>query len=232
LDQYPTNWSFYGFIREDSNKRVFYRISGNEPDKMILNLNIELNDTINVYSLLNFENNLFYNMDYYVYAIDSIMIGDSYKKQYHMGSVEGGLGLSEWIDGIGGTSGMLHNWNGYVGGDGFELLCFTENDTLKYMNPSFNSCYVATGLENKIDENIVVNIFPNPVTNVSTFKIVGMNIKDGVILNLYNSLGKKILTKINITEFQIFRNEIPSGIYFYCIYSKSENIGSGRIIIN
>jgi hypothetical protein len=41
LDQYPTNWSFYGFIREDSNKRVFYRISGNEPDKMILNLNIE-----------------------------------------------------------------------------------------------------------------------------------------------------------------------------------------------
>ena len=232
LEEYPAYWSFYGFIREDSAKRVFYRISGNEQDKMIYSMNIELFDTVNVYSLINFENNLFYNMNYFIDSIDSIMIGNSYKKRYHMAIVEVPYGLTEWIDGIGGTSGMLHNWDGSVGGDNYLLLCYTENDTLKYMDPFFNSCYVATGLENKIDKNIDVNIFHDPVNDVSTIKIIGLENGNGVKIDLFNSIGKKIKTKTNITEIQISHNELPSGIYLYCIYRNSEKIGSGKFLIN
>jgi len=110
LEEYPTNWSFYGYIREDTSKRVFYRINGNEPDKIIYDFNIDLYDTVNVYGLQNYEDNWFLNMDYYVYAIDCMMIGDSYRKRYYMAGVE--AGVNEWIEGVGGTLGILRNWNG------------------------------------------------------------------------------------------------------------------------
>ena len=236
FDESPVNWTPYGFIREDANQKVYYRIDSNDPEKLIYDFDIHLHDTINVYSLYDYSSRFYHNMNYYVNSIDNIMIGGTYKTRYRMCILYSFGGYSpevnQWIEGVGSTSGILHNYNNYSGCNMFYLLCYRENGILQYQNPSFPSCYIVTSIENKTNTNISITIFPNPFTNFSTFKVNGIFTGDGIEIDFYNSMGKKILTKSDLIEFQISKKDFPSGIYFYTISNKKEKIEVGKIIVH
>jgi hypothetical protein len=234
LEENPVNWSPYGFIREDSSKKVFYRLNGDDTEKLMYDFNVQLHDTIHVYGLYDYSTGDFWEMDYFVDSIDNVMVGGVLKKQYHMFYVsQWGMGteVNQWIEDVGSANGVLRNYNGYVGCNWFKLLCYKKNGILQYMNPNYNSCYLVTGIDNLKNLVLGVTISPNPVTNISTFKISGLEKSDGISINIFNSIGKTILTKRNTMEFQINKNDFPAGIYYYNISNKSGIIGSGKIIV-
>jgi len=132
---------------------------------------------------------------------------------------------------MGSMSGMLHNMMG-LGYDGFTLLCFKEDDILKYHNPSYTTCYLVSSVDPLSNTNDMIKIYPNPVSDVSTLTVNGINERKELYINFYNPLGQIIYTKYFIREFQIYKNEMPAGIYFYNISSKSGNLACGKIIIN
>ena len=123
-------------------------------------------------------------------------------------------------------------WFILLGNDSYRLLCYKVHDSLMYHNPSYSSCYVVTSVDPIISKNEIVKILPNPVVDVSWLTVSGMYEKEELNIALYNIFGQRILFKKFTREIQIFRNELPSGIYFYKVFFRSEAVASGKIIVN
>ena len=152
-DSLQTTWYNYGYIREATNKKIYYLLNNQDTvEKYLFNGNANVGDTL-----------LLYNCALVVDSIDNILIGTKYRKRFNMGQ-------KSWIEGVGSLDGFGCGglFNCTVGGTR-SLLCFTENDTLKYMNPSYNFCYKGTvGINEIKKENNNIVIYPNPATDIIT----------------------------------------------------------------
>ncbi len=75
------------------------------------------------------------------------------------------------------------------------------------------------------------NIYPNPFTSSLTFEIDSkINIGE-LRFDMLDVFGRKMRElKITDRKFQIERNGLPSGIYFYKISSENKIIGTGKLI--
>jgi len=207
-----SNSIYVGAIREQS-KKIFFLHSYCQNETRLYDFSKNVGDTIN---------NL-YDEDSYcvgvpasgvINSIDSILIDGNYRKVFHLNSVNNPV----WIEGIGSMFGLLNsveptptcfcNWR---------LVCFQQNDSVKYLNPNFNSCFpVITDIPNQVPSKTSVNIFPNPVTGESTIKwdISGSPIYSTLIFT--DILGKNIKT-INVygkNEITVNRNDYTPGLYF------------------
>lgn len=91
---------------------------------------------------------------------------------------------------------------------------------------------VVTGIENVNIEN-VISVFPNPFNDATTFVINSDKTNESYTFELYDVLGKKVMEQMNISskQFQISRNGLESGVYFYKIYSSEIPINTGKLII-
>ncbi|MFH0866940.1 MAG: T9SS type A sorting domain-containing protein [Bacteroidota bacterium] len=82
--------------------------------------------------------------------------------------------------------------------------------------------------ENILSSN---NIYPNPF---STSAIMHLSEKpDNAELNIYNLVGEKIKTIKNISgqEIKLFRDNLPSGIYFIRLSQDNETITTDKLVI-
>lgn len=96
-----------------------------------------------------------------------------------------------------------------------------------YDVPTFYS--VATGINNAIAaEN--VKVAPNPFNETTIFTV---NTNEIYSFELTDVLGKKVRSKTGISEkqFEISRNGLENGIYFYKIYTFESVIGIGKVVI-
>ncbi|CAN5309778.1 hypothetical protein BH10BAC1_BH10BAC1_01610 [soil metagenome] len=77
-----------------------------------------------------------------------------------------------------------------------------------------------------------VSISPNPFNDVTVFEIKS-NKSDIYSFELTDVLGKKVKSINGITtkQFEISRNGLENGIYFYKIYSSESIIGVGKVVI-
>ena len=234
MDANQLNWTSYGFIREDANKRLYYKLHASDPEKLLYDLNLALDDSIMVFGVHTFNNTVYLDSAmYYVTAVDSMLVGNTYRKKLHLSVNLGGslVEAEQWIDSMGSMSGILHNFNMKIGDDGYSLLCFEESEVLKYHNPSYTDCYVVTGIETNSSPEVMVSVYPNPVTDISTIRINGMIENSGILVQFYNSWGVNVLTKSATNEFHLRKSELPSGIYLLTVQFTEETIVSRKILI-
>jgi PKD repeat protein len=78
-----------------------------------------------------------------------------------------------------------------------------------------------------------VSVFPNPFSDNTTFVIESGKMNEVYSFELTDVLGKKVKSINGISEkqFEISRNGLENGIYFYKIYSAESVAGIGKIII-
>jgi hypothetical protein len=229
----PTEWTNIGFIREDSNKKVYFKYN-NENEILLYDFNVNINDTLNIF-----------NLSMVVNTIDSALINEELRKKIILNPICTSSYWTTWIEGIGDLEGVLHSSctnitcvgdsivGINIGGENYELLCFFENDTLKYQNSNYGICYYSTLNVQEINKKKSIRIYPNPVIDISFIEIEN-NIKGNYILELYNVLGEKIKKikilcnkkiKINRTDFN------SSGIYLYKLYNTKNIIETGKILV-
>jgi len=235
LDENQLTWSFYGYIREDSDKKIYYKINAAGTERLLYDLNVQLHSTIFVYDLSTFYNTkTLDSMTYYVKDIDSTIIGSTYHKRINLSLrwFDTTYIVEQWIDSVGSMAGMLHNHNLLLGNDYYSLLCFTENGILEYQDLTYSSCYVTTGLNEKTEMDPTVTIFPNPMNGFSFLDITGINDYNLISIHLYNLSGKEVLCKNGEKRIQIYKNDFSSGIYFYSVTFNNKVIKNGKIIIN
>jgi hypothetical protein len=221
-DEFHNNWELNGFIREDSTQKVYYKYNSAANEKLIYDFQPNINDTF-----------YFTQYDYLtVCGFDSIKINDQYRKVINLYCPSAPSITEKWIEGIGSTEGVIYSGYSLITGSDFELLCFYENDTLSYIDSSYNECYYNTyGVIENISVNSPFIIYPNPATqNIN----ISFNNQQNMpyTFELYNYYGEIIFKKqiINSTSFEL--SNISNGIYFYIIKdNKNFIIHRNKLII-
>jgi hypothetical protein len=168
-----------------------------------------------------------------VYAIDSILIGTHYRKQFIIRNNRTPGWRDSITEGVGSSNGLLE----YIV-FGFEfswdLLCFRENDTTVY--PYLNdSCQVfILGTPHIEQENATLTVYPNPSNGVFTVSISNEELVMKNNVEVYNVLGEKVYSQftINNSQFTIDLSSQYNGIYFYRLISENGDlIGEGKLMI-
>lgn len=233
LDAFQSEWNFYGYIRENSQKQIYYRIDPVEQEKLIFDFSVNIGDSVIAYGLENFYTPYFYETTYYVFSFDSTLIGDSYRKRINLGFLPGDTNsiIEHWVDSTGSMGGILHNTSIYTGGDGFSLLCFFENGDIKYHNPLFPECFVITQIREQSASYQSVAIYPNPVINSSIIEVYG--IKPNAILKfrLFNSIGQEVYAHLFSQKFQFYKKDLQPGVYPFTVEG-DQIMSHGTLIIN
>lgn len=221
-DENHTNWYRYGAIREDSSQKVYTYDTNDQPGEVLLyDFGVEIGDTMVVTQWSTFK----------VTDIEMVKFGtikDSIKQ----------FVLNDhyfWLEGIGNISvdagGVL------VGlpvidmlGKYRDMVCYYENDTLKYSNTKFNSCFpndIVYGIEENETEipkayysNGLITISYNNVNPIDArlmiYSITGIKTCDIPL----NSLGETVISA----------RKYPPGCYVYSIMI-DHRLFNGKIVV-
>lgn len=216
------NWSHHGYIREDSIKNIYYRNSTGY-EGLLYNFNVNIGDTVYIRNT----NILDTTVQMIVHNIDSIFIYNKYVKRIILNHDSISPQYDEiWIDGIGSMNGVLHSCRNsyFYPGICYELLCFTENDTLKYINPNYSSCYYHVGIYEISQNNIKCTVYPSPANNKIIIELQNAPSTQKNFSSIYNIQGQLLLQN----ELQQIKSEVDilsleKGLYFIKIESE-ENI--------
>jgi hypothetical protein len=227
-------WSNYGFIREDSIKRIFYKLNVAEQERLFYDFNLQMFDTITAYSINTLSGNLYIQPQLYlVVSVDSILIGETLRQRINLGSQEdSSYSFESWIDSTGNQGGLLHNNELLVGRDSYSLLCFSEDGIVKYHLPPFDSCYVLTGSADEKSIDWSVKVCPNPLIESATLTVEHSNSGNNMQIDFLDLAGRNVYSKSFFNELQLTRKDFQPGIYLYKIADRSGKILTGKIIVN
>lgn len=212
-DSTMTNWSYYGLLREDSNKVYFIPQYGNT-EGLLYDFSLNAGDTTHIISAWMPE-----PQEFICQSVDSIIYNGTFYKRWNFSFPD-----EQWIEGIGSTEGPLHSGaSAYVFDLWFSLLCFHRNDSLLYMQPNITQCYYSTVGIKELDVASNINLSPNPLQRGQSLKICS----DYSIISveLYNSVGLKLGELLNIENKTavISTGNMTTGIYLAKITTR-ENL--------
>lgn len=225
------NWTLYGLIRETPDKKVYYKYDATSQESLLYDFGLHVNDTVVPTSLTpdnSCTGSYLLTLPMIVVSIDSVFIGDKEQKRLHMSPVGIGYETDQWIEGVGSKAGMLHNNYDFVGGCWYKLLCYYENDTVKY--PPNPDCFVISSLETAGSGETSVSIAPNPVRDISTVSF-SKPVNDFMKLEIFTSSGKKIRSMDIQDNMMIYRKDFIPGLYLFKFYDTSRTFSTIKVQI-
>lgn len=78
---------------------------------------------------------------------------------------------------------------------------------------------------------VKIKVSPNPFIESTVFEIEGKDYKD-LTFSLYDLQGKLIRReRHNSAKFEVYRNNLTAGIYFYTIRSREQIINTGKLLV-
>ena len=206
---FPQDWTLQNFMREDEDKKIWYKKNATSNDQLYYIFSLEIGDTIP-------ENIGFQQEPVIVEDITyMIMHNGEKRKAWHLSANCYGLFNHKeiWIEGIGSSLGVLAPITGELDGGFTRLLCVHENEKLIFDENFYwpGICYKSSSTG--IDEynNKKINVYPNPVTEILNIDNVDdMEITCISLMNIAGQIVRQYVTNIN----KINVLDIPAGFYF------------------
>ena len=203
-----TNYS--GAFKEDTMfKKVFYIPSGDSTEHLLYNFNLNLGDSIN--NTYNYDSlSAYYNS--YVMTVDSILVGNEYRRRLGIGNSWTGTTYVYLIEGIGSTFGLTEPIAPHFE-SGSELLCFMQNSVPVYPDTNY-ACDLVSNIGAYSRPLPGFSIFPNPF-NTTTELLFDRQYKS-IEVDVYNTTGKLFehLEYSNCNKIQLVRRTLTDGLYF------------------
>jgi hypothetical protein len=159
-------------------------------------------------------------------SIDSILIDNKYRKQYHLSQGE------TWIEGVGSLSGLFFILSQALTCSCIDALsCNLQNDTTYYYSKTYNYCFCYPLSDNKIEETKITEISPNPFSSQTILQID--NSLNNATLTVYNAIGQQVKQIKNISgqTITIQRDNLPNGLYFINLVQGNKIIASNKLVI-
>ena len=227
------NWTYfyhgyYGCYRNDiPTKKVYFVPVDSTSEVLLYDFDLNLYDTLP-------ELFRYYAWNYYpisIDEIDSVLVGATYLKRYHLDEM--GSGEDYLIEGIGSTLGLLapifpffESYN--------DLLCFkNENEELYYHEYGSGYCDLITSLDNETPFQMKTLVYPNPARD--RFTIV--HSQSGQLVSkiiIYNHLGRKqedIQITKRQTEIEIITTHWDSGLYIIHLIGEKGLITTEKLVV-
>lgn len=114
---------------------------------------------------------------------------------------------------------ITHNLNEWQ--KGILVTSIQNNDNKAFLGTSSNGVWVVdlsvtSAIQKRVSDNLL-QIYPNPVTDIVNLIIPGSDIRNANV-SLYSSDGREIMKKtVNTQQFQMDLHNLPSGSYFVTI---------------
>jgi hypothetical protein len=90
----------------------------------------------------------------------------------------------------------------------------------------------ATSIKNNHLPKLNIEVFPNPMTSQTTFKIENSNLKN-INLQVFDVMGKMVREETHTdSTFTFYKKNLSSGIYFYKIRNGNILLGHGKLVID
>lgn len=220
-DQQMKNWTTQGFIREDSNKKVFYRDVIAKGECQLYDFGCKTGDTL-------FLNCACRESGFLVDSIKTIVTDGIPRKSFYLTYLR--IKTHEvWIEGIGSTMGILNggSFNHCMTGGGEALLCYYEAGIKKYQSPVIqNYCYLSPDIINGIILEKAVSkfkVYPNPVSGELFVQPVS-TVNIGYTLELVSVKGELLRTECveaGNSPYVLNVSSLKKGIYLLRMSSDS-----------
>ncbi len=221
ITQDSINWiKMNYYLREDSAKRVY--VLYNNIEGLLYDFGIADEDSVTI-------TNTPFSLTphtWKVSLIDSVQIDNHYRKVIHFVNQE----WHAWIEGIGDTYGMLY-FGPPLTGNALNIVCYYENDSLKYANPIYNSCFHAfLGIEEERNKSFTIS--PNPFS--TSTQISFDKTYPTIALSLYDLQGKLLLQNhyADCNQITLHRNQLSNGLYFLKLIIDDKQIETRKIVIS
>jgi hypothetical protein len=216
-DTLGISWAVSGYLKEIE-KRIFFNNGISE--RLVYDFNLEVGDTL--------ESEVNPNLLLIVNEIDTITLlnGETRRRlSFYLPSAP--FFIEEWIEGIGSINGLLPTYFLYDGAvmiDGGEtLLCFNENDTLKYLNELFNTCYISNVFIEDNNKQSDLTLYPNPFSHSLTIET--SEIFENVQITIFDMFGRRVfqISLDDLThQFTLDLPFLPSGNYILKMSTQNE----------
>lgn len=236
-----SNAIYIGGIREDENKKVYFKgdsvihdfkpsyynsyspieAMGNE--LLLYDFSLSIGDTLKYANLSKGDEFLI------VSSVDTILIGNTHRKRFSFEPIW----WVKWIEGIGNIKGLLFT-SGDLPFNGIDddLICFKQNSEILYFNNNYDDCMpLITGIETYQYNNSAIIIYPNPATkNCVAFQFVSCSVTNIKIFDCNgNSYG--IYDVGELSEYILKTEKYQPGVYFY-IATNKQGIGhTGKFVV-
>lgn len=223
-----TNALYYGAIREQA-KKLYFRPVNYSFERILYDFTKNIGDTIkNLYYDLIPSDSSMWGI---VISIDSILIDGNYRKEFTLNANNNPV----WIEGIGSLQGLLYSVTPALTCSCiWSLVCFQQNDSVKYLNPQYSSCFsTITGISNYPTIENSIAVLPDPVVGISKIQWSNSNSNQFSTLTINDILGRNIESfnvsgKNNIT---INKTDYIQGIYFAKLYALNGKYNVIKLII-
>lgn len=221
------------FMRKDTSEKVFGRINADSSDYLLYDFSKTSGDTFSVGNVGNWNPQVKIRVD----STATSFAGVQRKVQYVTALVYGTEFNDVFVEGIGGiNSSFVYPGTPFyaIDGEEYSLLCHSDNDTLVYRKPTYNTCsydtsWVWIGINNLTANGI--SVYPNPATGFIQVQLTGSNAT--ATFELTDLTGRAVLTELlnSNTTTTIPVAGISKGMYLYNIRSQGQRIGSGKLLI-
>ena len=163
----------------------------------------------------------------FVSLIDSVHVGNEYHKRLRIAD-NNYTNYVDLIEGIGSTLGLLEPIKPPL--ESFTaLLCFEQNGVAVYPY-SNGSCGVYANIEFHSQDEIQVQLIPNPIFNYAQV-VINEEFYPATLV-IFDIFGNKRFTTEIIKGTMIQLAALTSGLYFYTITKREILIAKGKFIKN
>jgi len=233
----PGFFNYYrGAFREDTlNRKVYFLPADSISESLLYDFNLNIGDTLPTSYINNEHNDVSYPFSSVVTSVDSVLIGNSYRKRFEISGYNFPNVFGPYvylIEGIGSTFGLL-SW---LRPDpevpiGSTLLCFNHYGITMFPDSNYQCDIVSSIKENEIKLEPGIQIFPNPF-NLTT-EIVFDKTYHTVEMTFTDIQGKLIKSQkyFNCDMIILAREGIDNGIYFLRLTLDNEYIETKKILI-
>ena len=219
---YTLPGGYMGAFRNDhSNKKVYIVPEGDSIEQLLYDFDMQVGDTLVGYLSVCSP----FTMCDTVISIDSVMVGNTYRKRWHINS---GYHIY-FIEGIGSTYGLLKFVpTNMTDLDDINLDCFQQNGQNLYPD-TLGSCPLLTSIATLPSTEMIIKIHPNPSKGNVQVELSSSNkIERWVLYNLNGQMERTDKVQ-NKNQFEI--SGIDSGFYVLTLYMYNGRCINRKVII-
>ena len=200
-EEFPDLWALWGFMREDSFGKVWYKENGSGEDFLLYDLSANTGEELQI--------GMYEPVTLLVDSITTVNIKGTDRKKFWLSCAENPYYSETWTEGIGSDKGIVWSGSAYIVGGFYRLLCMSQDDQLIFINPEYGDCYINTvGMPELLE--IPFEIYPNPAENYIYFRSNGNSVFSSV--RITDMTGKTIKTFDPSDRLDI--SSIPAGMYY------------------
>jgi hypothetical protein len=214
-----SNPFYLAALREDvTTQKVFAFHSTDSVERILYDFSATVSDTVESHSIYAGWSGWDQPFLFQVLAVDSISIFGNFHKRLKVKSLCESQPIEDyWIAGIGSVSAGLFDAGmyGFCGAICFSappvLLCYERDGNLLFDNPSYDNCIEYPLGTSELEQEISLNVFPNPTEDYITFH-ANETIESASIFTVNGQLLSTI--ELHSKNNQISFTNFPNGIYF------------------